>query len=571
MASEMTLALLARIPEDNSKNEDEDIAEDKETVDEKTTTQIDVKESVSEENMVEPYGCDSCDRTFQTRSRLRIHVKIHKVKLVRIPELRCDECDRVFESRQGYKVHRTKTHERLPETRKRKQEIKGYKCVQCGYTSKSEAAFIIHLEERHNNSPPTKKTKNEDTLVHEIEVNKKKEYVDAKMSIKPDITFLTDTEKDLAELLDTVPSDILNVEQEENKDEVEDVNGDVDEEELNLLQRQLQNIRDPHFIGGTDINDAEPMDELVNQNILESTLKKLKKNETEKLREKISKMEDKIDELEKINTALTKDLANMKSNFEDESLKLLKLQQEKKETKEITEINIDESFPEDPELEEIMKNIIILVENSGNNKNANEDFQNILKRLLNVQKEKAKIRQEISKLSKHNTVIIEENKKIKEENQELKMKIEGIKAPTENGTDTTVETRGYHSHSDSEIPMLINDEDEEEEPFLLTCEECRQDFLSETDLIIHIRNIHNNMNVKPAFICKTCGYKINDKTTLQNHKHTEDASFTCDKCAFQTNNRESLMKHISETHKNTLGILHFSVINVLFKQTIMRH
>ena len=115
-------------------------------------------------------------------------------------------------------------------------------------------------------------------------------------SIEPDISFLTKTAKDLNQLLESIPQVVLNSKNtESDNDDINTFDENEEKETTELLQKQLDTLRDPNCdtSGGSEL-----IEELVNPHILDNTLKKLRENEILKLREKIKNMEEKITVLE---------------------------------------------------------------------------------------------------------------------------------------------------------------------------------------------------------------------------------------------------------------------------------
>ena len=85
----------------------------------------------------------------------------------------------------------------------------------------------------------------------------------------------------------------------------------TDEENISSLQERLDNLRNDHDV------DNEPIDELVDKRLLNSTLAKLRENETLKLRDKINKMESKIQVLENENSDLKEKLTSLQSKYNE--------------------------------------------------------------------------------------------------------------------------------------------------------------------------------------------------------------------------------------------------------------
>ena len=116
------------------------------------------------------FKCNLCERIFQTRSRLRIHERIHTKEESRNLEIQCDTCTQIFNVDQDLRRHKMKKN------RKRKKKSSDiHKCNECGYSSSSRAAFKIHIEIVHDNltpkSPPTKRAKENESNTEMNEVN----------------------------------------------------------------------------------------------------------------------------------------------------------------------------------------------------------------------------------------------------------------------------------------------------------------------------------------------------------------------------------------------------------------
>ena len=77
--------------------------------------------------------CQTCDRTFTNKTRLKKHMQVHEEH-----PYKCEECGRTFTSVHGRAIHIAKAHQ------------VGNICDMCGFSSKSSAAFRIHIEEDHD-------------------------------------------------------------------------------------------------------------------------------------------------------------------------------------------------------------------------------------------------------------------------------------------------------------------------------------------------------------------------------------------------------------------------------------
>ena len=99
---------------------------------------------------------------------------------------------------------------------------------------------------------------------------------------------------------------------------------------MEALQKQLDNLRDPNHdtSGGSEL-----IGDLVNQNILENTLKKVRENETLMLREEIKNMEAKMTNLQEDNFTLNKNLEEMEKCINEQSIVLKNLQEENEDLK----------------------------------------------------------------------------------------------------------------------------------------------------------------------------------------------------------------------------------------------
>ena len=267
------------------------------------SNKLNMEDNKASDNNNSDYNCDKCERGFSTRAKLRIHSRVHNKPLGE-KKHKCTICDKSFASEADLKDHERINHNQKrtgPKKRKqeRKQELNNT-CEDCDYKSCSNYAFKVHMEVVHqagdSKSPPEKKKRNVSHNARENTDNNddfKTNNID-KTTINPDVSFLTDTAKDLSTMLGNIPPETIvdenddggDDEQYQNQEEKEHLGYDENSDMLQLQKRldRLKNDEDEVLVGVV--------------NPVKETLAKLKENETAKLREKILKMKKKLEEKE---------------------------------------------------------------------------------------------------------------------------------------------------------------------------------------------------------------------------------------------------------------------------------
>ena len=206
-----------------------------------------------------PFDCDYCDRRFASRSRLKIHIKVHITEETQETdrdrsfleeneqsrEVKCVICDKRFKDQKGYKIHNGKMHapaysmaceicdfkcNTRSGVRKHMVEVHTYKrpitdisgfrnCDICGYESKSKHAFEVHQDEKHGEitqgSPPLKKNKQDDLDKTQEHINEHVDTVDMESKVSDnDETQMRKNLQSLETMITEKDKQIQNLEQE---------------------------------------------------------------------------------------------------------------------------------------------------------------------------------------------------------------------------------------------------------------------------------------------------------------------------------------------------------------------
>lgn len=510
------------------------------------------------------YKCSFCLTLFATRSQLRTHMKEHKPQVTIQMNFKCDECDREFDSKQGLTMHIARSHSVIPKIvakkRKQKPEITKFNsCNLCKYRSKSIAALKIHMEIDHKlnhvKSPPSKKAKSEnlkdkfevEDLAHDIveevidsiilAVNpEKKTTNDTKKPINPDEEFLTNTARELSDMLNDLPT--------ETKEELERDQGHEDDNEeeaydldkdLDLLNKRLDIIRDPFDY---DYNDDEPLEELVNPNILENTLAKLRVNEVTKLREKIINMEHKILQKEKEKEEVLLKLKdtenelvkekNLNAILTDDINKLKNKQSEKLSPEKHK--SLEDSYNDESQME---------VEEISENRNTNITSVN---KNSNLKKSHCVTPGPSPQCTKCDNTFSNEN--TLEHHIKSNHKDDGDWKCEECDYQTNVATslenhKKYSGHMVSYSQSLKN---------TIKCNNCDSFFKSKWDLRVHLKEKHIRYKPCTKFQTNDCEF---DDECLFYHKKINNLEHICHSCGKTFNQKSLLMKHVKSEHGNT--------------------
>ena len=270
---------------------------------------------------VKLFNCDVCDFKGKTSPSLSRHKTI-KHKTERIIN--------VGNSKKNVKVvnpikNPVNQQQGMSKQNLNKRQKESFKCDVCDSTISTQDKLDRHMELQHQSKPekssvspsssessPQAKSSKADNL----------ELVDMnKTTINPDLSFLTDTANGIGTMLDSLPPGTVDIigENVHNDEDKEDDNVYV-EHQMELLQKRLMVLRDDDqdTLVPAETDDVE---KLGDPKTLELTLANLRKTEVEHLREKINKMELKIDEMVTEKDCIKRDLSNFKEKYETECKK----------------------------------------------------------------------------------------------------------------------------------------------------------------------------------------------------------------------------------------------------------
>ena len=452
--------------------------------------------------------CDICEKKFGTRSSLRVHKKIHNRQENRQSDFNCETCDRSFNSKQGKAVHIKKIH-----SNDFSQGLKKRKVAIDGKSSKQLPTNSENSNNKSTKSPPMKKIKGEysnDNVVENIVEEIFEEAVKVvlnnaiqpdesklmnKAIIDPDIEFLTATNEDLSSALDSVPKSILTEANEDEEDHRKSSDNNDAAGNLETIQKQLENTE--------DINEEENIFlETIEPRIIEKTLKTLKENENQILREKMLNMEKKLFDQEKVIIHLSENLTEVKDKYKAEIDKNIKIEKALLSTTDLNRVK-------DKHIEKLEDDI-------------NKKNEAICRKCVN----------------KDNVDSTDTGKTITHEKEGSDI---SERKKSSNKPEETLEILNTDDANGGVIEMDVDDLDARQ-----IINNKKRGFKRSSPQI-------EPEKMKPHINCDKCASKFYSGYDLQNHMntvHIEDGDWTCDQCDFQTNDNSKLRNHFNNTgHK----------------------
>ena len=488
-----------------------------------------------------PFDCDYCDRRFASRSRLKIHIKVHITEETQETdrdrsfleeneqsrEVKCVICDKKFKDQKGYKIHNGKMHapaysmaceicdfkcNTRSGVRKHMVEVHTYKrpitdisgfrnCDICGYESKSKHAFEVHQDEKHGEisqgSPPLKKNKKEDLDKTQVHNNEHVDTVDMESEVgDTDETQMRKKLQSLETMITEKDKQIQDLEQEAEDHRSAETMAERDHE-LKRIEAQQK------------INELENEVEYLKENADMIELNELNKD-----------LKEKLETVKKLNTEI-------QNKAKEVAIKNVKLQEEN-ETLRMTGFRIH-------------CNVCEVDFSPTEAKNHTHIKQAPAGALTTTPMASAIPAQQTS--MNHQT----------SPDPEVPQNLQ-ITTPEEVMDDSPAqeifncvacpETR--KSEATLAAHMRCHTEDGAH-----ICNNCSYQTNDNGNMKNHTRNTHHTANLK-QFECTDCGVKFNMETEMNNHRETHRGNGapknTCEFCELEFTSRSGIRQHMRVTH-----------------------